>query len=149
MRDLHQPFSDLSDTMNDALDHILLKLRLRKERTRFRNNRAAQAQSKDVEASPSPSDPGSAGFYDRLRKDLEIFYRRREPVLRAWCKEQGIELPTDSFQSQFSCLNHGSEAELFKTHRQRQLFVLLDVGSPKQKGTQTIINSWIDSFTDV
>lgn len=121
MKNLHKPFGDLGHTMNSALDHILLKLELGKHSSHIRSRR------NDVESPSNAREPGGAKFADRLRKDLDAFYQRREAALRAWCVEQGIQLASDSFQSEYSWLNGGTDAALFKTHRQRQLFVLLDV----------------------
>ncbi|KAK4547039.1 hypothetical protein LTR36_001260 [Oleoguttula mirabilis] len=116
MKQLHEPFALMAGDIEAAVTHVLITLELFK----------AQKRKGDEESKGDLPVPGSTGFAELYRKKVDGFYQSKEKTLKDWCKEHGIELPDDFFESTFvkpeQMLIH---EEHVRERYQRQLFFTL------------------------
>lgn len=117
MQILHSPIEDVSAAMYDALDHVSILLKLGKP----------APKPADEEANRSSS-PGNVDFSQYFEKQINSFDSTRGSILKSWCERNKITLsPVLSRDSLWPEGMPADHDDLFATHEQRQLFVLLYV----------------------
>lgn len=116
MHTLHEPFAAMSVSINRAFQHILIALEIEK----------SPKKKQDEENTGDRPTPGSTGFAESLKAELDEFFDSKKRSVREWCHEHDVELPEDFFQSSFVGSDH-FETEHFNESHQRQLFFVLYV----------------------
>lgn len=116
MKQLHQPFNQMTEEVNAAIMHVLITLELAKP-----PKKEADEESKgDLPA------PGSTDFAESYKKKVDTFYYSKEKTLKDWCKAHDIELEDEFFETNFmksaTVLTHD---ERIRHRYQRQLFFTL------------------------
>lgn len=121
---LKEPFSSITDTVDEGFEHVLLTLQLKKP------DKTA-AKPDDRESSGDSPRPGYTDFAQAYRTRIEEFQESKKLMLRGWCRIHGIELPEDFFSHASTddfhlpkWINTGHFSEDRK-HLRRQLMVLL------------------------
>lgn len=131
MKTLQKPFAEITQAIDDGLEHVLLTLQLKKppKRAKQVGNGIGRTRSRDVEAVGDDSRPGQGGFAAYLDRKNNDFYAGREITLRSWCAQKGIELPADYFQyhEAFSYDTLKAETEDQHQRNQKQLYLVLYV----------------------
>lgn len=84
MHGLHQPFLDLSNAMDLAMEHVLLTLKLKK---------------RPKNAHPRGDIPGSPDFLKWYDDQATSFSKVREAVARLWFERDGVHLPDDYLEA--------------------------------------------------
>ena len=119
MKALHGPFQQMSANLDGAFNHILLTLEFIKPP----KSKAADVESKGDAGSAAP---GSLGFAEAYKKQLDDFYHSKQKTLEDWCAQHGIELPHDFFESSFMAPEKMYIAdEHVRERNQRSLFFTL------------------------
>ncbi|KAI6870077.1 hypothetical protein KC343_g7546 [Hortaea werneckii] len=88
MKQLHQPFSQMTGEIDAAIKHVLITLELTKP----------EKKAADVESRGDIPIPGSNGFSEAYKGKVDAFYKSKEKTLEDWCKEHDIELPEGFFE---------------------------------------------------
>ena len=130
MINLHVPVTILHAAMDQAFDHIMMRLRLQTPlqtlRDALRSMHSAY-RKQDAEARAGTCSPGDDHFAQEFERKVDQFYDSRIITLRTWCEKHNIHLAPDSFESDFDWIVE--DASLFGSPTQRQLFVLLYVST--------------------
>lgn len=131
LKSLHEPFEGVAGAMDEALEHILLKLKLKPQ---------AKGQN-DVEEKADVVRPGEDGFATYFEEKVNAFYKSREVSLKEWCLQKGIGEPPKTFSGQ---VDWNKALELVSTvtrqRTQRQLFVALYMEYLMWSAGQAILN---------
>ncbi|KAL1637039.1 hypothetical protein SLS58_009479 [Diplodia intermedia] len=98
MRSVHEPFQSLIQTMDEGLEHVMLRMRLKKPPKKKDTSSTSSSENVDVEGKADRSQPGEDGFAEFLENKTEQFYACKQLALKEWCKRKGIELPDDYFK---------------------------------------------------
>lgn len=88
MKLLREPFNSITQTIDNGLEHILIRLEL-----------AAKTKTQDLESAgdePRPGDDGFAASYERRRLE---FLKSKKDMLKGWCELHDIHLPDNFFDS--------------------------------------------------
>ena len=118
MKQLHEPFASMTASIGRAFRHVLLVLELEKPPKK----RQHDEESKGDE----PAAPGTVGFAEVFRKEVDDFYITKQKTLREWCHDKGIELPPDFFETSLVRPEKiNTIAEHQREHYQKQLFFTL------------------------
>ncbi|KAI7312325.1 hypothetical protein KC315_g12015 [Hortaea werneckii] len=88
MKQLHQPFFQMTGEIDAAIKHVLITLELTKP----------EKKRGDEESSGDILIPGSNGFSEGYKRKVDAFYKSKEKTLEDWCKEHDIELPEGFFE---------------------------------------------------
>ncbi|KAK3719522.1 hypothetical protein LTR37_004380 [Vermiconidia calcicola] len=94
MKNLHEPFAQITGTLDGGFQHILLTLELVKPDKKQKQ----QDEESKGDQPPKPGTPGFAAFY---KEKVDKFYLSKQKTLEDWCRQNGIELPPDFFESSF------------------------------------------------
>jgi hypothetical protein len=122
---LHGPFSDIFQTLDDGMAHVLLRLGLAPKPKKKKS-----VKGDDEEATGNDIKPGDASFAAHFEKKAADFFGKKEPTLRHWVQSKGINLRSDYFSSPESLDEETLKRLPSITTRkrdQRQLYVLLYV----------------------
>ncbi|KAI1169949.1 hypothetical protein F4777DRAFT_592315 [Nemania sp. FL0916] len=126
MRQLHEPFENLSAAMDEGLQHagMLLELIPRpKPSNKSRASAENPAIDADLESRGDLIQPGDSGFAEILKSKIQSFRDVRGTILRAWAKEKGLlaeDAPLDEMDN--ICF---SQMNAHDCHDQEQLYILL------------------------
>lgn len=119
MHVLHEPFTTMSTSINNAFQHVLITLEIEKP---------PKKKKTDEESQEDKAAPGSASFVEAFKKQLDDFFESKKRDLRKWCRENGIHLPDDFFESSYVRPEDLEVAnEHIREESQRQLFFALYV----------------------
>ena len=125
IRMLKEPFANLTQVIDEALEHVLLTLQLSKGERK-------SGVKKDQESSGDRPKPGDEGFLDYLDRRAEDFNNSKKTMLRGWCVVHDIDLPEDYFSNAQPpvielprWMNENSVPE--RVRLRRQLMILLYV----------------------
>ncbi|KAL1302337.1 hypothetical protein AAFC00_002744 [Neodothiora populina] len=89
MTAMREPFTGISEQIDQGLLHVLLTLQLIKPPKRDK--------SADPEAAGDQPKPGEKGFAEYHRQRVYDFHCNKHNLLRRWCRIRGIELAPDFF----------------------------------------------------
>ncbi|KAK3708565.1 hypothetical protein LTR37_011460 [Vermiconidia calcicola] len=124
IRLLKEPFGEITDLINDGLQHVAITLQ-------FSTAAKSVPAETDSEAKGDTPKPGDQEFTAYFRQKAEDFQRSKQTMLRGWCRIHNIELPEDFFSNPQardfnapSWMNDGVSSQTRK-HLRRQLMVLL------------------------
>jgi hypothetical protein len=116
MQILHTPLKHLSHSIYEAIDHLSIVLK-------FKKNIAKPVDEERNESSL----PGQSGFSDYLARNFDLFDKEREAILNSWVDAAQVTLsPVKTSDSSWPDFSFDND-DLFATHQQRQLFVLVYV----------------------
>ncbi|KAI5369974.1 Putative ER transporter, 6TM [Septoria linicola] len=119
MKSLHEPVATQGASLHGAFQHVLITLELIKP---------PKKASADEESSGSEPLPGTPGFANAYRGQLQRFYDSKQQTLEDWCHQHGIEIPPNFFDSTFVQPEHyNAHNEHARERNQRQLFFALYV----------------------
>ena len=90
MKLLREPFTSVTETINEGLQHVSLTLSLPKAPK-------VNAKPHDREAMGDTPKPGDTAFAAYYYKRIEEFQKSKQLMLRGWSHIHGIELPDDFF----------------------------------------------------
>lgn len=79
MQFVHEPFTTITQSMDQGLEHVLLRLQLTTPRKKEKGEDAT-----DTEAKGDMVKPGDKEFADYLEKQSDDFYKGKETTLRHW-----------------------------------------------------------------
>lgn len=89
MKQLHEPFAQMTTEIEAAIMHVLIILELVKP----------SKKKNDEESEGDSPVPGSPAFAESYKRKVDDFYHIKERKLVEWCKQHGIELPDNFFDS--------------------------------------------------
>lgn len=89
MAAMREPFTRISEHIDQGFLHVLIKLQLIK----------APKQEKDAESSGDEPRPGEKGYADYHGKKVSEFHNQKHRLLRQWCQLRGFELSPEFFES--------------------------------------------------
>lgn len=119
MKNLHGPFSSMTDTLDEAFQHVLLTLEFVKP---DKKKKQLDEESKGDESHK----PGTSGFTEAYKQKVDEFYTSKQKTLEEWCHQHGIELPPDFFEASFVRQEKiTEEAARTRDRHQKQLFFTL------------------------
>ena len=93
LKQLHEPFASMMPTLDGAFQHVLLTLELVKP--------GKKKQPDEESKGDESAQPGASGFAEVYKMKVDKFYSSKQKTLRDWCNENGVELPSDFFESSF------------------------------------------------
>ncbi|KAJ9660707.1 hypothetical protein H2201_006786 [Coniosporium apollinis] len=133
MKAVHEPFSSITQVLDEGILHAMLCLKLQKPAKQKEGNNVQDgfgAGADDVEARGEDSQPGGKGFAEYLDRKSQEFYHGKEMVLQTWCERKGIRLAPDFFDHPADALYSTASMERVMTEgtharNQRQLYLLL------------------------
>jgi hypothetical protein len=117
MKSLHEPFETMSTSIAAAFQHVLITFELTKP----------PKKQQDEESKGEYPRPGTAGFAEAYRKQLDEFIDSKKKSLREWCSHHDITLPPDFFDSGFVPPEHDSDEDDIREYNRRQLYFALYV----------------------
>ncbi|KAK4508098.1 hypothetical protein PRZ48_001836 [Zasmidium cellare] len=118
MKALHGPFASMSGSINGAFKHILITLEIEKP----------PKKKADEESQSGAAQPGTPGFAEYFKQELDAFFDSKKQSLLDWCKTHGIELPQDFMDNSFVNTDPiPFDQEHLQERTQRQLFFALYV----------------------
>lgn len=124
MKTLHEPFAEMTQLMDQGIEHILLALELVKLPKKSKSG--AKDDDEDVEAKGDVVKPGDHGFSDFMDKKIIAFYSQRKVTLHEWCKQRGIDSPTSGLADAETLKESFDESGIDEhARKQRQLFAIL------------------------
>lgn len=91
VKQLHEPFAQMTTEIEAAILHVLITLELVNP----------PRKQKDEESEGNLPVPGSPAFAESYKKKVDDLYHLKERKLVEWCQEHSIELPDDFFESTF------------------------------------------------
>lgn len=126
MKQLHQPFEDLSEAIDQGLEHAgtLLEILPKAKRADDKNNDGENGMTADVEAKGDLVRPGDSGFAKDLEEKMKKIHVMKDRILRVWAKERGLSLETASAKNGIDDVNFSVDDTKHRRD-QAQLFVLL------------------------
>ncbi|KAI0431412.1 hypothetical protein F5Y09DRAFT_330357 [Xylaria sp. FL1042] len=125
MKQLHEPFENLSTAIDEGLQHagMLLEFVPRpKAPKQNESNTNGSTMDADVESRGDLIQPGDEGFAEVLKVKIQRFRDTRGSILHAWAKEKGL-LAEDS--SLHDIHNVSPQTDARHQHDHGQLYVLL------------------------
>lgn len=142
MRLVHKPFTDITDVMDEAIQHVLLRLEFQKPPKTPKEtkkggifSRSPKAAREDVEkgdakpeeSTKTESEPGSDGFHEYLREKCRAFWSSRGKTLQSWCDGEGIDLSPSAIEDHLTKIaSHADESGASQHDRdRRQVFGIL------------------------
>ncbi|KAK4546297.1 hypothetical protein LTR36_001974 [Oleoguttula mirabilis] len=124
LKRLREPFSSVTTTIDEGLEHVAITLQLAPRP----KDRSAEDAAEATGADPRPGDKGFAAYFNQ--RSMKFLESKKE-MLRAWCALHDIELPVSFFDDPFTkdfvappWMNHSSLSKDRKRLR-RQLFLCL------------------------
>lgn len=122
MKSLHEPFETMSTSISGAFQHVLITLELTK----------SPKSKQDEESRGGNAVPGTAGFAESFKSQLDDFIDSKKKSLREWCSHHDIDLPPDFFESGYTpidttTLNADASEEDLRDYNRRQLYFALYV----------------------
>jgi len=117
MKQMHEPFSILSEAIDHGLEHAGLCLELL-PRPKAAEKKAARAGNVDVEAQVEAPKPGELGFARVIEGRVQEFYSKKGELLKTWIREQ----TTSNEEQRQSGIEPCSEQQ---EREQAQLYVVL------------------------
>ena len=128
LKTLHAPFETMSDAISDGLQHTLYSLDLAKAPRSSRT----QQDKQDIEANAGVIKPGEAGYVKVLEQRIRSFYENRKSTLVVLCRQRGVILDEDAFDSMSELtskmsIKQGRDDGLIHLRNQRQLYLVLYV----------------------
>lgn len=122
MKSLHEPFETMSTSIAAAFQHVLITFELVKP----------PKQKQDVENTGGDAAPGTAGFAESYKNQLDAFVDSTKKSLREWCSHHDIDLPPDFFESGYTpmdttTLNNNANEDDLREYNRRQLYFALYV----------------------
>lgn len=87
---LREPFSSITETLNDGLEHALITLEIPKGTKKSTTH-------DDSEADGDKPRPGQIKFTEHYRRQRQQFQESKQLMLRGFCRIHGIELSEDFF----------------------------------------------------
>ena len=135
MKAVHEPFSSITQVLDEGILHAMLCLKLQKlpkKKNGSSDNNGFGAGADDIEARGEDAQPGGKGFAEFLDRKSQEFYHGKEMVLQTWCERKGIRLAPDFFDHPADALYSTASMERVMTEgtharNQRQLYLLLYV----------------------
>ncbi|KAI7217442.1 hypothetical protein KC333_g4220 [Hortaea werneckii] len=116
MKQLHQPFSQMTGEIDAAIKHVLITLELTKP----------EKKGADEESRGDMPLPGSNSFSEAYKRKVDAFYKSKEKTLEDWCKEHDIELPEGFFEGKSTVPESlVVKDDSIRDRYQRQLFFTL------------------------
>ncbi|KAF2863186.1 hypothetical protein K470DRAFT_211067 [Piedraia hortae CBS 480.64] len=95
MKRLREPFNQITQTINDGLEHTSIVLGLSKKK------KQARAADDTAEERGDEPRPGDKDFLPHYKKAAAKFLDSKKEMLRAWCAMHGIELRDDFFDNPY------------------------------------------------
>lgn len=128
MKQLHEPFTTVSQHMDEGLEHagLVLELLSPPKAKKGKSDGKSAQEDADVEAKGDEIKPGDDGFGDFLEKQLKEFYNKRGQVLQTWARERN--LTQQEFDETTSPANDGSpilDTQIKHEKDQQQLYLIL------------------------
>ena len=124
LRLLREPFSSITDVIDEGLEHVLLTLGLPKKPIK-------KPSQDDSEATGDNPKPGDKDYAQHYRKKADDFQQSKQLMLRGFCHVHGIELSDDFFTNPAnrdfeapSWMNEGTFTPARRALR-RQLMIVL------------------------
>jgi hypothetical protein len=125
MKSLHQPFEAITAVMDEALEHVLLRLKLI-EPPKVKKHSTESSDQDDVEAKAGTVRPGDKDFARHFETKIEEFYSSRDQTIQDWCIQKGLGVPSTSYRDH---VDWNKALQLVSTvtrqRNQRELFVAL------------------------
>jgi len=125
MKSLHGPFETITVAMDEALEHVLLRLQFIKP-PKAKKHSTGSSDEADIEAKAGTVKPGSKDFARQFETKIEEFYSSRDQTIQDWCIQKGLGVPSNSLRDH---VNWNKALELVSTvtrqRNQRELFVAL------------------------
>ncbi len=91
MRQLHEPFTILSEAIDQGLEHAGLQLELLpRPKAKSKASGSEGASEPDVEDRGGAVRPGEPGFARAIDEKVKMFYSTRSETLRLWARERGL-----------------------------------------------------------
>lgn len=123
MEALQMPFADLVTVLNEGIQHVLYTLELEK-----RPRKQGIDDHSDIESKGKSSKPGQLEFSKYFEHKIQGFQEVRKLILKTWCKERGVQLPADTFETPVNWAEyHGNPDGSQRERDQRQIFLILYV----------------------
>ena len=122
---MHEPIASLTQTMDEALQHTLLKLQFINPPKKSKSG--MDLAERDVEAKGDVVQPGDPAFSQYVDAKIQEFEATKQPLLRKWCKLEGVDLPADFFErpSDPESFLSTCESDSDQQRRRRQTYVVL------------------------
>lgn len=95
MKRLREPFGNVSQAIDEGLEHVAILLQLAPGRKKDRSREDA------AEASGNDPRPGDKGFTADYNARSIRFLESKKEMLRAWCAIHDIQLPSDFFDDPY------------------------------------------------
>lgn len=89
MKVLREPFQEMADVIDEGLEHAMIDLQLIKK--------PKEHSPQDAEAKGDRPRPGDPGFAEYLNQRTNLYHKRKQSMLQAWCRIRGIDLPERFF----------------------------------------------------
>jgi len=125
MKSLHEPFEIITVAMDEALEHVLLRLKLI-EPPKAKKHSTGSADQDDVEAKAGTVKPGDKDFARHFETKIEEFYSSRDQTIQDWCIQKGLGVQPTSLRDH---VDWNKALKLVSTvtrqRNQRELFVAL------------------------
>ncbi|KAH7113817.1 hypothetical protein B0J11DRAFT_472026 [Dendryphion nanum] len=120
MKLVHDPFEDIIQSMDEGLEHVLLRLQF--------VQKPKKTQKIDEESKGSAVHPGDPEFASYFQRKCEEFDQMKETTLREWVESKGFDIGADFFHEPSDSSREDTlkrEPTRIRQGNQRQLFVLL------------------------
>lgn len=90
MKVLREPFQEMADVIDEGLEHAMIDLQLVKKPKK-------SSTKQDTESKGDRPRPGDPEFAEYLNQRTNMYHKRKQSMLQAWCRIRGIELPERFF----------------------------------------------------
>lgn len=120
MAAMREPFTEISEQIDQGLLHVLLTLQLIKP----------PKKTSDDESSDGSPQPGGKGFAEYNGSRVNRFHYEKDLLLKRWCKLRNIELAPDFFEhpetAEFNAPEwyHAQSQDTRRNHRSRLYIVV-------------------------
>ncbi|KAI8625652.1 hypothetical protein F5Y19DRAFT_262256 [Xylariaceae sp. FL1651] len=125
MKELHEPFEQLSVAIDEGLQHagMLLEILPRPKAQKSKGSANRPSADADVESKGDLIQPGEPGFAEALKGKIQSFRDTRGAILRTWANEKGLVTDDSSHDK----INNNPFPQTETEHRrdQEQLYILL------------------------
>ncbi|KAI0020868.1 hypothetical protein F4780DRAFT_315402 [Xylariomycetidae sp. FL0641] len=140
MKQLHEPFEQLSMAIDQGLEHAAMQLEILprpKKEKKQKNTASGSSSDADVEAKGDLVQPGDPGFSEVLADQVRSFCKVRGEILRVWAVQKGLATD-DSSSDPLSDFVFPQDDE---KHRQdqEQLYLLLYLETLMQAAGQSVL----------
>lgn len=118
----HDPIQNILGTMDQGLEHVLIRLQLVKTPKKKKG-----ANDADTEAKGDMVKPGDKEFAAYFKAQSDEFYAGRDKILQYWLEWKGIDINENIFAEQAEVNAQDTRLGDFESKRrqQRQLFLVL------------------------